>query len=259
MKLFCIFGILFLVEIAYSGRHKRKYEETEGRDHHEMHARRRNWDIQKSFMKSLNKLEKFNKPNTNWNVKKSNSLNDLTFNTGKGMKQRGQGLKEQETRRGKHERLFGKEDRKQKLQRRRPLLRVFHRRKERLQENKRNEPGHFYTVERLHNMRTRTRGSMLGHNIDHQKRVKGKKNGPRAELHRQNYRRNQIGTKRITLGSMLCKVHGKRTCPEFKREVCGDDGNTYQNVCVMVREMCKKGYSETLISRRGPCEENTLN
>ena len=68
-----------------------------------------------------------------------------------------------------------------------------------------------------------------------------------------NTRRND---KRIGHKNTFCLKRQNRKCPDFKREVCGSDGKTYQNRCLFMEEMCKKdSKTELKLLKRGPCEE----
>lgn len=60
--------------------------------------------------------------------------------------------------------------------------------------------------------------------------------------------------------SSFCKKRESRKCPEYKKEICGNDGKTYQNRCLLMEEMCKKDSKIDIhMARRGACVEKILN
>lgn len=222
----------------------------------------------------MNKLAIFGQRNTNWHLKKSNHDKDMTFHNSKNIKDTKelleQKLKERDIKREKHNDRFGKNDKKrQRVNGRRPLHRVFRRRNGRFHGNKHDkskrvqDKKHFlermkfleyhkqvhrnpHFLQRIKHRRQRLYDMKdpkwaLEEKTKERHHMKDRNFGPKMSLHSEHHARRQPSRKNNTPDEMLCKrlPHANRKCPDFKREVCGSDGVTYHNYCEFLREMCK--------------------
>lgn len=289
MKLILLVGLIILLDIVtglksdHENHSKRKHfgpnKKTVSRDEKENvqgpHSPRSPpGNVQRKFKKYVDKWERFSNPDTKWHqvkTEKEERKKNHVDNVKKEDKRHPEHLanikhkhirdkikkkndRSSEKRKSSKNHMAGRFSRRNSMKNYMGKHKMFERRRlhEFIQKYRNQRRGHMkpFEIHRLDKKDNERKGKEVGHLKIH--RGLGRPgHGPKPFARGNKQHPNHE--------SSFCKKRENRKCPDYKREICGNDGKTYQNRCLLMEEMCKKESKDIHMVSRGACVEKILN